>query len=81
MSKALVAIKKFPKKLITIKVAANLLGLSPSTLRHWDKNGKLPSIRNFSHYRLYRLSDLLKMIRADEKLGRIKPKKKLLVDG
>jgi len=66
------------KKLVTIKTAANLLGLSPSTLRHWDKKGKLRPIRNASQYRLYKITDLLKLIRSDDKAGGLRPKRLLL---
>lgn len=32
-------------KLLTIKQAAELLGVTPLTLRRWDKNGRLQPIR------------------------------------
>jgi MerR family transcriptional regulator, copper efflux regulator len=39
--------------------AAALLGVSPWTLRHWDRAGKLKSLRHpVNGYRLYRREDL-----------------------
>ena len=32
-------------KLLRIKEAAKLLGVSPATLRKWDNEGKLPAIK------------------------------------
>lgn len=44
---------------LTVREAANLLGVSPSTLRNWDRSGKLRPVRNpMNDYRLYRRSDL-----------------------
>ena len=43
----------------TIKHAAMYLGVSPSTLRNWDRSGKLASHRNpMNGYRLYKKADL-----------------------
>ncbi|MFC1522578.1 MerR family DNA-binding transcriptional regulator [Elusimicrobiota bacterium] len=46
-----------PKKIkdyITISQAAKLVGVSPSTLRNWDRDGKLEAtIQPISGYRLY----------------------------
>jgi len=51
---------------ITVKEAAELLGVSPLTLRRWDNNGKLTSRRHpINRYRLYdrrKLNRLLKSI-------------------
>jgi MerR family transcriptional regulator, copper efflux regulator len=44
---------------ITIKEAANVLGVSPLTLRNWDKNGKLKALRHpMNNYRVYKIEDL-----------------------
>jgi len=44
---------------LKIKAASNLLGVSPGTLRNWEKQGKLKAFRNpHNRYRLYRLKDL-----------------------
>jgi len=51
------------KKLITIKEAASLLGVTPLTLRNWDKNGKLIALRHpLNNYRVYRRLDIDKLI-------------------
>ena len=46
-------------KLITIKEAASLLGVSALTLRNWDKNGKLTALRHpLNNYRVYKREDI-----------------------
>lgn len=48
---------------LTIKEAAELLGVTPLTLRNWDKNGKLPTTRHpMSNYRIYKAEDLQKLM-------------------
>ena len=43
----------------SIKEAAEILGISPLTLRNWDKNGKFPAQRHpMNNYRVYKLSSL-----------------------
>ncbi len=44
---------------ITIRQAADMIGVSPATLRNWDRAGKLKAIRNpMNRYRLYRRDDI-----------------------
>ena len=44
---------------ITIKQASKILGVSPLTLRNWDKNGKLKPHRHpMNNYRVYKMEDL-----------------------
>ena len=44
---------------LTVREAAKLIGVSTSTLRAWDRAGKLSAIRNpMNRYRLYRREDL-----------------------
>ncbi|NGX61171.1 MAG: hypothetical protein K940chlam9_00652 [Chlamydiae bacterium] len=44
---------------LKIKDAAALVGVSPSTLRNWEKQGKLKAHRNpVNRYRLYKRKDL-----------------------
>ncbi len=44
---------------ITIKKAAEILGVAVETLRSWDKNGRLKAYRSkANHYRLYKISEL-----------------------
>jgi len=47
------------QKYLTIKQAAEFLGVSPLTLRNWDKKGKLVAARNpINNYRVYSITDL-----------------------
>lgn len=51
------------KTYISIKEAAYILGVSPLTLRNWDKNGKFPAQRHpMNNYRVYKTTDILKII-------------------
>ena len=44
---------------MTVAEAARYLGVSPSTLRNWDRTGKLVALRHpLNGYRLYRRRDL-----------------------
>jgi DNA (cytosine-5)-methyltransferase 1 len=52
---------------ITIKEASKMLGVTPLTLRNWDKNGKLPTTRHpMSNYRIYRKEDLERLLQEIE---------------
>ncbi len=43
----------------SIKEAAEILGVSPLTLRNWDKSGKFKANRHpMNNYRVYKLSSL-----------------------
>jgi len=47
------------KDYLTIKDAAQLLGVNPATLRRWDNKGKLKTLRHpINRYRLYKKEDL-----------------------
>lgn len=51
----------------TIKEAADLLGVSPLTLRNWDKKGKLIAYRHpVNNYRIYRGDQIELLIRRME---------------
>ena len=54
---------------LTVKEAAECLGVSASTLRNWDRSGKLRAVRHPANkYRLYRreaLESLLRSLRAE----------------
>jgi len=43
---------------VTIKQAAEILGISPATLRVWDVAGKLKAYHEENGYRLYRIRNL-----------------------
>lgn len=52
---------------ITIKQASKILGVSPLTLRNWDKNGKLVAHRHpMNNYRVYKIENLEKVIHEIE---------------
>lgn len=74
------------KNLITIKEAAEILGVSKLTLRNWDRDGKLVAFRHpISNYRVYEKGDIqaiINLIKSGEKpirdTRRSKPKTRLL---
>jgi excisionase family DNA binding protein len=50
------------EQFVTIKEAATILGVSPLTLRNWDKSGKLKALRHpMNNYRVYKMEDLEKV--------------------
>ncbi len=54
-------------RFMTIKQAAKILGVTPLTLRNWDKNGKLPTTRHpMSNYRIYKTEDIEKLVKDIE---------------
>jgi PAS domain S-box-containing protein len=56
---------------LTVTEAAEFLGVSPWTLRNWDKAGKLKPIRHpVNGYRIYRQQDLETVLAADTMLGK-----------
>jgi DNA-binding transcriptional MerR regulator len=47
----------------SIKEAADILGVTPLTLRNWDKSGKFKAQRHpMNNYRVYKLSSIEKVI-------------------
>ena len=60
------------KKYLTIKEVAKLLGVTPLTLRNWDKVGKLKAYRNpINNYRVYKPEEIelfLRRIESSRKL-------------
>ncbi len=60
---------RMKKGLVTVKKAAQTLGVSVQTLIRWDKKGKLKASRHpMNNYRLYRLLDLKKIA---DKIGKL----------
>lgn len=54
-------------KYLTIKDAAACLGVTPLTLRNWDKKGMLTSYRNpLNNYRIYRQDQIDLFLRRIE---------------
>lgn len=53
------------KDFLTIKEAAEFLGVTTTTLRNWDRRGKLVPVRHpVNGYRLYRKSDLEDLLQS-----------------
>ena len=53
---------------LKIHEAADLLKITKQTLRNWDKQGKLTPHRHpLNNYRLYKKSDLIKLLNKIEK--------------
>lgn len=51
------------KNYLTVADAADFLGVSRSTLRNWDREGKLQAVRHpINNYRLYRKQDLQSLL-------------------
>jgi excisionase family DNA binding protein len=49
---------------LTIREAADFLGVSPNTLRNWGRDGKVPMHRNpINGYRLFKRSDLEELLK------------------
>jgi len=68
------------KGLVTIKSAAEILGVSVETLRNWDKQGKLSAKRNAQNgYRLYNISALQRLLK-DKKIKQPKVRRAKLAD-
>ncbi len=60
------------KKYVTVNAAAKLLGVTPLTLRNWDKAGKLVALRNpLNNYRIYKKEDIDFFLRRMESKGKI----------
>jgi excisionase family DNA binding protein len=59
---------------LTIKEAAEYLGVSANTLRNWGRDNKLPMHRNpINGYRLFKITDLDKFLANIEKSKQSKP--------
>ena len=51
------------QKLITIQKAAEILGVTPLTLRNWDNSGKFAASRHpINNYRVYKVADIEKLL-------------------
>lgn len=52
---------------LSIKQAAKIIGVTPLTLRNWDKKGALTSYRNpINNYRVYRADQIELFVRKIE---------------
>lgn len=62
---------------LTIKEAAEYLGVSANTLRNWGRDNKLPMHRNpINGYRLFKITDLDKFLANIEKSKEPKPSRR-----
>lgn len=53
-----------PKQFLNVKQVARLLGVTPLTVRNWDKAGKLIAYRHpVNNYRLYKIEDVELILR------------------
>ncbi|HAU07531.1 MAG: Transcriptional regulator, MerR family [Candidatus Yanofskybacteria bacterium GW2011_GWF1_44_227] len=56
-----------PKKFLSVKDVAQILGVSPLTVRNWDKAGKLSAYRHpVNNYRMYKIEDIEILMRGIE---------------
>lgn len=56
-----------PKKFLTVKEVARLLGVTPLTIRNWDTRSKLVAYRNpVNNYRMYKVEDVEVILRQIE---------------
>lgn len=61
------------KRYLKIKEVAQILGITPLTLRNWDKSGKLKAYRNpINNYRVYKPEDIELFLRKIESKGKIR---------
>ena len=52
-----------PKKFLTVSEVAKLMGVTPLTVRNWDKKSKLTAHRNpMNNYRMYKIEDIENLI-------------------
>jgi excisionase family DNA binding protein len=59
---------------LTIRQAADLIGVSTRTLRAWDRAGKLKAARNpMNRYRLYRREDIEALLARIQKTATASP--------
>ena len=56
--------------MLTIKEASDYLGISTSTLRHWDKVGKITSYRTEGNHRGYDKNELVKFKEVEQISGK-----------
>lgn len=80
-----------PRDLLTVKEVAQLLGVTPLTVRNWDAKGKLAAHRHpLNNYRVYKVADIENLMKeldmskgVKKPFTRIPPKplfKKLKID-
>ncbi|MEK7579599.1 MAG: helix-turn-helix domain-containing protein [Patescibacteria group bacterium] len=70
-----------PKQFLNVKQVAKILGVTPLTIRNWDKRGKLQAYRNpINNYRVYKIGDVEKLLEEiDESRNILSQEKKIAV--
>ena len=67
-----------PKQYLTVKEVSKLLGVTPLTVRNWDKSGKLTAYRhpmnNYRQYRVEQVEDLIKEFELSKVVKNFVPK-------
>ena len=59
---------------LRVKEAAEILGVSPNTVRSWGEAGKIPEYRHpVNNYRLYKKAELQKLLRKLKRSVPVKP--------
>ena len=62
---------------LTVKEAAEYLGVSPNTLRNWGRGGKITERRNpMNGYRIYKRADLDRLLETIERSTIHAPRRK-----
>ncbi|MEK7507403.1 MAG: MerR family DNA-binding transcriptional regulator [Patescibacteria group bacterium] len=57
-----------PKKYLTVNEVAKIVGVTPLTVRNWDKKGQLVAYRHpVNNYRLYKTEDVESLMNQIEK--------------
>ncbi len=70
------------KRLLTIKEASLMLGVSALTLRNWDNKGKLQASRHpINNYRVYRREEIEKLLTEIETNKEKRPTQKVSPKG
>ncbi|MCH2130010.1 MAG: helix-turn-helix domain-containing protein [Pirellulaceae bacterium] len=58
---------------LTVKEAAEYLGVSPNTLRNWGEEGKVPIYRNpINNYRLFKINDMDALVKRIDRTAKRK---------
>lgn len=56
-----------PKKFLSVNEVAKIIGVTPLTVRNWDKKGRLRAYRNpVNNYRLYKIEDVEELMKKIE---------------
>ncbi len=71
-----------PKKYLSVNDVAKLMGVTPLTVRNWDKKGALVAYRNpVNNYRMYRIEDVEALLHQIEQPAALRnAPKKIKVD-